>query len=1411
MKFSLMRKGIKYSLFSVGGLLLLMVIVLTVTALLIQTEPGKRKIASVAEKQSSRFLNGELQIGKIEGNFFTHLAINNILLKTENDTLASIKRIELNYNLWPLLSGNLNIHSARLFAPRLHLRQNSDSVWNFQQLIKPGPEENKTSEEPGSFEINLENFKITNGSIKTEALDSIIPKEIRNLNTELSLNWAEKSQALTLGSFSFSTRQPDFNLKQLKFNLKRDTETIELSNFFVETERNAIEGMAELASDSLRNGAANIESAPFDISEFSYFLPSLTLPARPAVKLTAKVEQNAAEATIELSDQDQQIIINAGTSNLQNYLSEQTGIQPDYQLAVNFENVELGYWLGNTDLTYFLNGNMEASGHGFDPETASSKISGQLNNWIIGNRQIDRLNFTLNLKDGNVAGNFRGRGNFGSFNLVHNIQNITNNPEYKLDLSSSNLNLALLTGIDSLYSNLNLQAAVTGKGFDVKKMNANAKISVTGSRIQNVQIDSLIAAGSYRNQNINLRNLQLKTQMARLEASGVYSLTSNSDLQLSAEIDSLNEFSAYLDGINMNTSGKLTARLFGRPDSLNMKSNIELNSTHYNDILLEQLQLAATGWFSKADTMLSAQVFARGLESGNLKMDSITANINGNTDSLFLDARLQASELTTSLQAGITLREKTRLTLDGWETHFQDQHWELQNPPAIIEIDSVNYTLNNFNLASGSADSMQVISANGKISLREEEDFTLEIDRLDIGKLSRLLELEYPVTSLFNARIILSGNAQSPVLNARYSISDASLAGYEFTDFDGNLDYSENEFQFETNISTEDSGKVELTAKLPVQVRLDSMMFGFKSNYSVNAQMNITNLSAAILQKMDITDDFSGFLESEFNVSGTMKSPLANGKFSVNEANFRDYAFPKIDGNFNFRENQFSAESEIVTEDEGVFSFSALLPVQYEPDSLHFKFNPDDSISGQVNLQNFSLAILETMNPSATINGMVNGEMVVSGTANSPQPEGTVKLADASYKMDEYGIDYKNIKLNLNFLRNKVQLDSFRIRSADGNLTGKGEVNFESELYKGDLSQSQINLVFNKFNPFNHRSFNMQVSGNASLGGEKDNLVYGGNLNIPKAEIYLPAILRMMGKLNVPEMPKPILAREAEKLTIYADSSASNNPEPEPALTDSLNFEFLDKLRGRLGVKIPKNTWIKNDDMRIEISGDVELIKNAEYFELFGSVDVVRGQYDLLGKTFVIDDGTISFQGGEEMMPEMNITASYRFRNAQRAEQVLTVDISGTAESPEVSFKLDDSSISEGDALSYIIFGKSMNELTIDEQNNVAGAGGGSLAGKAAASILSSQITNFLSDKLNVDYIEVKSDGSFDNATVVVGKYITNDLFVSYEQRFGETDETNMAKYEVKLEYELFRFLFFELNNSSNDSGFDVILKFEVE
>jgi len=569
------------------------------------------------------------------------------------------------------------------------------------------------------------------------------------------------------------------------------------------------------------------------------------------------------------------------------------------------------------------------------------------------------------------------------------------------------------------------------------------------------------------------------------------------------------------------------------------------------------------------------------------------------------------------------------------------------------------------------------------------------------------------------------------------------------------------------------------------------------------------NISLARLEEMKITDQITGIFEGELDFSGTVEQPVMQGNFKFNDTKINDYRILQFDGSLNYSDNMLAADLNVVPQDSGKLEAEVGIPFRFNPDSLNFGFNPNDSVYGKVNMDRMTLEPLQAMFPGATITGMIDGGLNLSGTVESPDPEGNIKLQKAMFRLPEYGIDYREIQLNLDFQRDKAVVNDLLIRSPDGNLTGTGQVDFASDFYRGDVSQSEIDLKFNSFQPFSHRQFNMQENGNASLGGKKGEVVYSGDLTIPSSEIYIPFVLRMLGRISAPELPKPVLVEELEKMKQIEDTFVV--AEIKPVNSDTIRFDYLDNFKGNLRIRIPRNTWVKNDDLYIEISGDLELRKNFEFFELFGSVDVVRGQYDLLGKTFIINEGSISFQGGEEMMPKMDITASYSFRNQQRVEQNLTVQISGTAQSPEVNFQLDGSSISEGDALSYILFGKSMNELTIDEQDNMSDAGGASLAGKAAASILASQLTNFLGEKLAVDYIEVKSDGGFDNATVVVGKYITNNLFVSYEQRFGETHEKDLKKYEVKLEYELFRFLFFELNNSSRSSGFDVIFKFDAK
>ena len=96
------------------------------------------------------------------------------------------------------------------------------------------------------------------------------------------------------------------------------------------------------------------------------------------------------------------------------------------------------------------------------------------------------------------------------------------------------------------------------------------------------------------------------------------------------------------------------------------------------------------------------------------------------------------------------------------------------------------------------------------------------------------------------------------------------------------------------------------------------------------------------------------------------------------------------------------------------------------------------------------------------------------------------------------------------------------------------------------------------------------------------------------------------------------------------------------------------------------------------------------------------------------------------------------------------------------------------------------------------------------AKAVTSQLSKTLGTRFNLDMIEVTATENWQSAAFVVGKYVTNDLFVIYQRGFGETDGDEITPEMIILEYELNRILFVRLQSgSSKESGFDVILKFE--
>lgn len=1274
------------------GLLIGIIGMVALLLVLIELPPVKQKMARIAENQLGNFINGELHIGKLEGNFWNHLRFEEISLTQDTDTLASIRAIDLRYNLKPIIHRELLIQSIDIIQARLNLVQLKDSSWNLEHIVKeqsPSPVPDDATTSAGTWQINLKKLGLENGFMTIASPDSMIPKQIEKLNIELAAFYSDNQQTLKLDQFSFQTIHPDFTLNQLTFKLNYSDQTLNLSDFILKTALNQIDGQAVYQADSIKTSSAYFETTPIDADEFSFVLPDLKIKVKPKIELDAEMQNDLLTSTMSLTADEQKIQLKLEVDQLSKWFANPDSADFKYNISAILDQINVDEWSGIEDLNYTLNGKIDLKGHGTDPKKLQADLNASLFKSNIAGYLLDQLNTKVNYRAGNLTATVNLNGDFGTMTAKADARDIFGNPSYNAQLSTNQLNLAPLLKNDSLPSNINLHLFVNGSGFEPKKIKANAQLALSPSTIMEIPLDSTFALVRYARETVDIDSLTIENTSVKLNALGKYSLSGQTDLTINGKLLSLEAFKPFLPDAIIETSGELFAQLTGSPDSFEIAANLNLDKTLYDEFRIDHASIDAKGSVGKT-FIFDANMVANDFKSSFLKLDTIRLESQIFADSLDLTASAANPDLQTRIQSQLSWKNQIKIYLANWELAIKNQQWKLLSP-SVIQIDSTSYKIDRFDLAS---DGNQQFQMNGVVSTTGNEDFNLAISRFNLGNLFQTLKIDPPMNGFFNAKLALSGTAQAPVLNGNFNIEDAAYTDFRFSKAQGNLNFAEKLVTTNAELALDQAGSFLLNAEVPFNLNLETMNGEIDSLKPINASAKIVDLP---------------------------------------------------------------------------------------------------------------LALVKQVIQAKEVTGMLNGELAVKGTIDSLEPTGQIRLTNGNIKIPEYGIDYRDMQLRTSFDNNIIRLDTLGIRSSDGKMTGGGKVSFDSEIYKGELKESTVQLKFDKFNPINHKQVNMQLSGQMQLDAQKDSAVFGGDLQIPQSEIYLPTVLGMMGKVYTPEIPKPILVEEIEKMQATPDTAQSQTEALE--LPDSINTTSFPSITGKIKVNIPKNTWIKNPNLRLELSGDLDIIKHPGFMEIFGSVEVVRGQYELLGKTFVVSEGVITFQGGEEINPTINLTADYTVKNRDSESKTIQLIAKGEADDPTISFTLDGESIEEGDALSYIVFGRGMNELNVSQQSDMNDAGTGSMAMSAAASVLASQLTKLLGKSLNVDYVEVKSTNSFDSASLEVGKYLTNDLFISYEQQIGATTNHDLSRYEVRLEYEILKFLFLQLNNSVNDSGFDVIFK----
>jgi len=200
----------------------------------------------------------------------------------------------------------------------------------------------------------------------------------------------------------------------------------------------------------------------------------------------------------------------------------------------------------------------------------------------------------------------------------------------------------------------------------------------------------------------------------------------------------------------------------------------------------------------------------------------------------------------------------------------------------------------------------------------------------------------------------------------------------------------------------------------------------------------------------------------------------------------------------------------------------------------------------------------------------------------------------------------------------------------------------------------------------------------------------------------------------------------------------------------------------------PKNVWVRNPDLAVEMAGDVILKKDERGMYFRGDLAVLRGSYRIYGYKFTITGGTMDFSAAETLRPAMFIDAYTPHHTGEGPDRNIYLTLSWPYDKvePQISLAYDEPGYSEADIWNMLggptMFASGMATNTLER-------------------LLNAQMTGF-----NVDVEQRSTEdpaglGALEQETLIgVGRYLWEDIYFQYKRGLS-----GGAEQEVNVEYRL--------------------------
>ncbi|NOY90294.1 MAG: hypothetical protein GXP55_03720 [Deltaproteobacteria bacterium] len=352
---------------------------------------------------------------------------------------------------------------------------------------------------------------------------------------------------------------------------------------------------------------------------------------------------------------------------------------------------------------------------------------------------------------------------------------------------------------------------------------------------------------------------------------------------------------------------------------------------------------------------------------------------------------------------------------------------------------------------------------------------------------------------------------------------------------------------------------------------------------------------------------------------------------------------------------------------------SGTLATPWEAGALHPTAS-GDGLDLEAELAGAPLAALLTFMPGIErVSGLLDGRVTATGSLSAPQLGGEIELSEGS-------LDIVGVGQRLERARGDFLLAGDRVLMRDVSVSdGEGQANLSGELRLAGLTPDKLSLrlTADAFPVRQEGSVLATLDGHASL--EAD---------------LLPA--SMQGELVVRDLSVRLSetsSRSTQALAPHPDITVVGERFMRAGSESSYPIS--------LDVRAPEPLWVRGQDFSARVTANLG-VRYANSFRVSGEMGIDRGFFEVFGKRFEVRQGAMSFDGGAELDPLVQLVAVHTLRD--RGGDTVTVSASGRLSRPVINFRTSVNGCSDESQIIALLVSGSCQLL--DRANQTATAGG---------------------------------------------------------------------------------------------------------